>query len=183
MERSTTWRYRLASLHCLACARCVCECVCIYVLPVVLCDHHRKHNKHCLSQSEVSARPHSMSKGMKDDANRCRLAIMKHNYSFIRRCNCFVRASQCVLVVRRLILPLYNAHAHPYLTRYVICDTPILLLFCELSLLSLWREVGFRWWWLVCCEVQWGSLEALAVSVAIGILCNTHRCPMGRHLL
>lgn len=65
-----------------------------------------------------------MSKGIKDDANRCRLAIMKHNYSFIRRCNCFVRASQFVLVVRRLLLPLYNAHAHPYLTCYVICDTP-----------------------------------------------------------
>jgi len=64
-----------------------------------------------------------MSEGRKDDANRCRLAIMKHNYSFIRRCNCFVRATQFVLVVRRLLLPLYNAHAHPYLTRCVICDT------------------------------------------------------------
>lgn len=87
-----------------------------------------------------------MSKGIKDDANRCRLAIMKHNYSFIRRCNCFVRASQFVLVVRRLLLPLYNTHAHPYLTCYVICDSPLPLLFCEhgeLSLLSLWREVGF----------------------------------------
>lgn len=65
-----------------------------------------------------------MSEGIKDDANRCRLAIMKHNYSFIRRCNCFVRASQFVLVVHRLLLPLHNAHAHPYLTCYVICDTP-----------------------------------------------------------
>lgn len=87
-----------------------------------------------------------MSKGIKDDANRCRLAIMKHNYSFIRRSNCFVKASQFVLVVRRLLLPLYNTHAHPYLTCCVICDSPLLLLFCkheELSLLSLWREVGF----------------------------------------
>lgn len=64
-----------------------------------------------------------MSEGIKDDANRCRLAIMKHNYSFIRRCNCFVRASQFVLVVRRLLLPSYNADAHAYLTRFVICDT------------------------------------------------------------
>lgn len=65
-----------------------------------------------------------MCKGIKDDANRCRIAIMKHNYSFIRRCNCFVKASQFALVVHRLLLPLYDAHAHPYLTRYAICGIP-----------------------------------------------------------
>lgn len=77
-----------------------------------------------------------MSKGIKDDANRCRLAIMKRNYSFIRRCNCFVRASQFVLVVHRLLLPLYNTHAHPYLTCYVICDT-----LPSVIILQAWRVV------------------------------------------
>lgn len=46
---------------------------------------------------------------------------MKHNYSLIRRCNCFVGASQFVLVVHRLLLPLSTAHAHPYLTCCVTC--------------------------------------------------------------
>lgn len=119
-----------------------------------------------------------MSKGIKDDANRCRLAIMKHNYSFIRRCNCFVRASQFVLVVHRLLLPLYNAHAHPYLTCYVICDIPfsyysasieslVFIVFMERSGVSL---------------VMGGLLQStmrqpeglLAVLLALGIQwCNT----------
>lgn len=59
--------------------------------------------------------------GIKNDKNRCRVPIMKHNYSFIRRFKCFVRASQFVLVVHCLLLQLYAAHAHPYLTCYVTC--------------------------------------------------------------
>lgn len=59
-----------------------------------------------------------MKEGIKDDKNRYRASIMKHDYCFIRRLKCFVRASQFVLVVHRLLLQLYTAHAHPYLT----CD-------------------------------------------------------------
>lgn len=46
---------------------------------------------------------------------------MKHNYSLIRRFECFVKASQFVLVVHRLLLQLYTAHAHPHLTCGVTC--------------------------------------------------------------
>ncbi len=47
-----------ASLTSLSASVCVCVCVCVcthYVLLKFVFDHHRKHNKHCLSQSEVSA--------------------------------------------------------------------------------------------------------------------------------
>lgn len=85
------------------------------------------------SRQRLVSRHRSVSKEIKDDANRCRLAIMKHNYSFIRRCNCFVRASQFVLVVGRLLLPLYTMHAHPYLTFCVMLHPPSVIV------LQAWR--------------------------------------------
>lgn len=114
----------------------------------------------------LASRHHSMSKGIKDDANRCRLAIMKHNYSFIRRCNCFVRASQFVLVVRRLLLPLYNAHAHPYLTCYVICGTLPFSYYSASMESCLYCLCGEKWFltsngWFTVKYTEWASRRAL----------------------
>lgn len=118
MERSESEHWRLPLLYCLY--LCVCACVCL------CCRCLRVNTAHCyssivLASQRLARRHHSVNEGIKDDANRRRVAIMKHNYSFIRRFKCFVRASQFVLVVHRLLLQLHTAHAHPYLTCDVTC--------------------------------------------------------------
>lgn len=158
MERCTLWHWRLSSLHCVV--LCVCVRVPINILSMFVCDHQPSIISIVAASQRLVSRHYSMSKRIKDDANKCRLAIMKRNYGFIRRCNCFVSASRFVLVVRRLLLPLYNTHAHPYLTCGVIWDTIVLLWLCEREELSFivfikWSSTGDGWFVVKCNEKAW----------------------------
>lgn len=98
---------------------------------------------------------------------------MKHNYSFIQICNCFVIAPQFVLAVHCFSLPLYNAHSRPYLPCTVICGTPFSYYSASMEscLCCVYGDKsafsGDGWF---CCGVQWGGQKALGVSLAIGIL-------------
>lgn len=140
MERLTQWCWRLSMFHCLVFVRTHVDSLYLCARAYVRATTTVSIISIVWASQRLASRHHLMSKRIKDDANRCRLATIKHNYGFIRRCNCFVRASQFVLVVHRLLLPLYNAHSHPYLTRYVISDSPFSYYWaslCALFLLSL----------------------------------------------
>lgn len=170
MERCTLWHWRLSSLHCVV--LCVCVRVPINILSMFVCDHQPSIISIVAASQRLVSRHYSMSKRIKDDANKCRLAIMKRNYGFIRRCNCFVSASRFVLVVRRLLLPLYNTHAHPYLTCGVIWDTIVLLWLCEREELSFivfikWSSTVDGWFVVKCNEKAWWLWSVLlAVDIA-----------------
>lgn len=131
-----------------------------------------------LASRRLARRHHSVNEGIKDDANRCRVAIMKHNCSFIRRFKCFVSASQFVPVVRRLLLQLYSAHAHPHLTCYVTCAILPSVIVLQAIVFVVFVESGpYHWWRLICSEYNETVWRSLVASLAICILLpHMHAC-------